>query len=379
MGAKGTGVGMRKPATVGKGGRAPIPAGVCGTSALVVGAALLLGSAVACKKPQAQIVGTTVRVERRTLQSTVAATGTIRPQVGADVKVGPRVSGLLKRLYVRVGDTVRAGQVLAELEHADLDAAVRDAEAAVREGQARLTLDQAVLARRERLAKDGIVSAEDLEIARKTVAVDEAALESAESRLDSARIVQGYATVAAPISGTVTAISTQEGETVAASFAVPTFVTIVDLSRLQVDAYVDEVDIGRIKPGQRATFTVDAAPAENFEGAVQAVVPQALVRNNVVNYVVLLSINKGPKALLRPDMTATLSIETGEQREALVVPADAVQYDAQGSAYVTVVKDGKSEKRTIVCGSQSGGDIPVKEGLGEGEEVLLPQNSGGAA
>ncbi len=379
MGAKGTGVGMRKPTTAGKGGRAPIPAGVCGAAALAAGAALLLGSAVACKKPQAQVAGTTVRVERRTLQSTVAATGTIRPQVGADVKVGPRVSGLLKRLYVRVGDTVRAGQVLAELEHADLDAAVRDAQAAVREGQARLALDRAVLARRERLAKDGIVSAEDLEIARKTVAVDEAALESAESRLDSARIVQGYATVAAPISGTVTAISTQEGETVAASFAVPTFVTIVDLSRLQVDAYVDEVDIGRIKPGQRATFTVDAAPAESFEGAVQAVVPQALVRNNVVNYVVLLSINKGPKALLRPDMTATLSIETGERREALVIPAGAVQYDAQGSAYVTVVKDGKSEKRTIVCGSQSGGEIPVKEGLDEGEEVLLPQTSGGAA
>jgi RND family efflux transporter MFP subunit len=349
-------------------------------AAVLVGlAGLMLGGAIACKKIPASAQGTTVRAERRTLQSTVTATGMIRPQVGADVKVGPRVSGLLKRLYVKVGDTVKAGQVLAELEHTDLDAAVRDAKAVVAEMEARLTLGRSVLARREQLAKDGIVSAEDLDIARNTVAVAEGSLESAESRLASARIVQGYATVAAPISGTVTVISTQEGETVAASFAVPTFVTIVDLNRLQVDAYVDEVDIGRVKPGQKATFTVDAAPAESYEGQVQAVVPQAMVRNNIVNYIVLLSIGKGPKDALRPEMTATISIETGERREALVVPAGAVQYDAQGSAYVTVMEKGKPLKRTVVCGSASGGEVPIKEGLAEGEEVFLPQASGSAS
>jgi HlyD family secretion protein len=349
------------------------------TTILMTLAMLFLGGALACKKPQAQVAGTMVRVERRTLQSTVTATGTVRPQVGADVKVGPRVSGLLKRLYVKVGDSVKAGQVLAELEHEDLDAAVRDAEAAVAEARARLDLDRAILGRREGLAKDGIVSEEDLDVARKNVAVDEAALNSASSRLASARIIRGYATVSAPISGTVTSISTQEGETVAASFAVPTFVTIVDLSRLQVDAYVDEVDIGRVRVGQKASFTVDAAPAENFEGQVQAVVPQAMVRNNVVNYVVLLSIQKGPKETLRPEMTATISIETGERREALVVPAGAVLYDAQGSAYVTVMNKGKPQKRTVVCGSASGGEIPIKDGLAEGEEILLPQASGGAS
>jgi RND family efflux transporter MFP subunit len=338
--------------------------------------ALLFCGLAACKKPEAAARGQTVKVERRTLQSVVTASGAIRPQVGADVKVGPRVSGLLKRLYAKVGDTVKAGQVLAELEHTDLDAAVRDAQAAVNEAKARLDLDRSILARRERLAKDGIISSEDLEVAGKNVAVDQASLESAESRLALARITQGYATVAAPISGTVTVISTQEGETVAASFAVPTFVTIVDLSRLQVEAYVDEVDIGRVKPGQNATFTVDAAPSESFEGNVQAVVPQAMVRNNVVNYVVLLAIEKGRKELLRPEMTASVSIETGERREALVVPAAAVQYDGQGSAYVTVMENGKPQKRTIACGSQGGAEIPVKEGLAEGEEVLLPEASG---
>ncbi|MGC8724553.1 MAG: efflux RND transporter periplasmic adaptor subunit [Acidobacteriota bacterium] len=342
-------------------------------------AVVALAGLAGCKKPKAQVTGTLVRVKQRTLESTVSATGTITPQVGADVKVGPRISGLLQKLYVKVGDTVQTGEVLAEIEHADLDQAVRDAGTAVKEARAKLDLDKLVLARRVRLEREGIVSPEDLDIARETVTVDKAALESAQSHLASARIMQGYATVRAPISGTVTAISTQEGETVAASFAVPTFVTIVDLNRLQVDAYVDEVDIGHVKPGQSATFTVDAAPSETFHGTVQAVIPQAMVRNNVVNYVVLLTIQKGPKGILRPAMTATVSIETGEHRAALVVPAGAVQYDAQGSSYVTVVVKGKPQKKVVVCGSQSGGEIPIKDGLSEGEEVLLPQAQSGGA
>ncbi len=339
-------------------------------------AMLLCCGLAACKKQEAPSPGRMTRVERRTLQSVITASGAIRPQVGANVKVGPRVSGLLKRLYVKVGDSVKAGQVLAELEHTDLDATVRDAQAAVNETKARLDLDRSMLVRRKALEKDGVISPEDLDVASKNVSVDEASLASAESRLALARITQGYATVAAPISGTVTAISTQEGETVAASFSVPTFVTIVDLSRLQVEAYVDEVDIGRVKPGQSAVFTVDAAPSESFGGLVQAVVPQAMVRNNVVNYIVLLSIEKGRKKLLRPEMTASVSIETGERRESLVVPAGAVQYDAQGSAYVTVMEKGKLQKRTISCGAASGPEIPVKEGLAENEEVLLPEAPG---
>lgn len=341
-------------------------------------AAILLLGLCGCKKPKAMSKERTVRVERRTLASAVSATGIIEPQVGADVKVGPRMSGLLQKLYVKVGDRVKKGQVLAELEHSQLDSAVRDAEGSVKAAKASVALDRSVLRRRKQLAGEGIISAEDLEVAEKTLAVDKAMLESALSRLSSVRIMRSYSTVRAPISGTVTAIATQEGETVAASFAVPTFVTIVDLSRMQVNAYVDEVDIGRVKVGQHATFTVDAAPADDFEGRVEAVVPQPVVRNNVVNYVAVVSIEKGPKGVLRPEMTATLSIETGKESEALLVPAAAVRYDSGGNAYVMVLKDGKPQKQTVECGNSSGGDLVVKNGLVEGEQVLVGANDGGS-
>jgi macrolide-specific efflux system membrane fusion protein len=326
----------------------------------------------ACHRSDAQAAGERVTVIRTSLSSTVTASGTVKPQVGAEVKVGPRVSGLLERLYVKVGDSVTKGQVLAELEHSDLDAAVRDAQAAVRAAKAQCDLATSEYDRRLKLAREGIVSAEDLEVSQKGMESDEAMLQSARTRLDSAQITQSYATIHAPIRGTVTAISTQEGETVAASFAVPTFVTIMDLSRLQVDAYVDEVDIGKVKPGQKAIFTVDAYPAQTFEGHVQAVIPQAIVRNNVVNYVLLIGIDSANETLLRPEMTASVSIETGEQRDALVLPSRAIQHDVQGNSFVTVLEEGKAIKRPVDAGEESGDVTRIRSGLAEGDQVLVP-------
>jgi len=344
---------------------------------IIAGLAVALVCLAGCHRAAAKAVSTeTVEATRTTLSSTVTASGTVKPQVGAEVKVGPRVSGLLKKLYVKVGDTVKRGQVLAELEHSDLDAAVRDAEASVKEARATLGLAKAQYARRAKLEAAGITSKEDLDVSREAVAVDDAALQRAEAQLSSARIVQGYATVRAPIGGTVTAISTQEGETVAASFAVPTFVTIMDLSRLQVDAYVDEVDIGKVKPGQKASFTVDAYPAETFAGRVRAVIPQAVVRNNVVNYVVLITIESANRKLLRPEMTASVSIETGEHRDALVLPTLAIQHDVQGNAFVTVMENGRAVKRPITAGEESGDVTRIRGGLTEGEKVLVPADNG---
>lgn len=314
-----------------------------------------------------------VKVQRVNLSSTIIASGTVKPQVGAQVKVGPRISGLLTHLHVKVGTTVEAGQVLAELEHADLDAAVRDAEASVKETEAKRKLAKAQYERRNVLGAEGIISREDLDVASQTLSASEAALQSAMTRLDSARIVRGYAVVRAPISGTVTSITTQEGETVAASFAVPTFVTIVDLSRLQVETYVDEVDIGRVTAGQEATFTVDAYPSQNFEGSVQAIVPQAIIRTNVVSYVVLVSITSKNASLLRPEMTASVKIVAGTQRDALVIPAEGVRRDDVGRTYVAVLQGGRAVRRPVSLGMESDGVIQVKAGLSEGENVLLKQ------
>lgn len=313
-----------------------------------------------------------VTVSRMDVQSEIVASGTVKPEVGAEVNVGPRISGVLTRLHVRVGDHVATHQLLAQLDHTDLDAAVDVATANVREAEAGVAQTEDVRKRREALARSGLVSSEDLELARSEATLAEARLERARATLRQVQIQRGYAEVFAPISGTVTAIATREGETVAASFAVPTFVTIMDLSRLQVEAYVDEVDIGRVAVGQQARFTVDAFPQETFEGLVRAVVPQPKVRETVVNYVVILTISTENRTLLRPGMTASVSITCGAQTGALVIPTRAIQRDAEGRPFVTVQENGRELRRDVALGELYGAMVRVKGGLAEGESVLVP-------
>ncbi len=326
-----------------------------------------------------------VRVVREDVPLTVVATGTVGPEVGAEVKVGPRISGVLEKLYVHVGDHVRAGALLARLDDRQLRAEVRAAESDVRSARAnlesastRVALASAVLLRRKALARSGLVSAEDLdvrtrelELARSEEASARARLDQARTRLDQARIELGYATIHAPISGTVTTVATQEGETVAASFAVPTFVTIMDLDRLQVETYVDEVDIGKVKTGQDAEITVDAFPNETFEGNVTAVSPEARIHDNVVTYVVLVSLTSANRRLLRPKMTASVTITAGERKGLLLLPVTAVRRDEAGAPWVMIRKNGRDERLPVRLGEMFGNDVEVREGVEEGDEVIV--------
>jgi RND family efflux transporter MFP subunit len=312
------------------------------------------------------------------------ATGTVRPEVGAEVKVGPRISGVLEELLVHVGDSVRAGDLLARLDDAKLRANVQAAEAelaaaraAVGRAETQVVRASALLARRETLANGGLVSAEDLElqqrdldIAHAEAGAAQARLRVAQTRLRSAQIELGYATIQAPISGTVTTVATREGEAVAASFTVPTFVTIMDLDRLEVETYVDEVDIGKVAVGQEAEISLDAFPNETFAGEVCAVSPEARVRDNVVTYVVLVRITDGDRGLLRPQMTASITISAGARRGLLLVPIEAVRRDDAGRPYVLVSRSDTAERRPVRLGQMYGSQVEVRSGLDEGEQAV---------
>ena len=136
----------------------------------------------------------------------------------------------------------------------------------------------------------------------------EARIGQAEAALELTRVQLSYATVRSPIAGVVASVSTQEGETVSSGMSAPTFVTVIDLTRLQVEAYVDEVDIGRVRPGLAATFTVDTYPEREFSGTVTAIYPKAVLQDNVVNYLTIVTV-ADPGGLLRPEMTANVTIE----------------------------------------------------------------------
>jgi len=363
-------------------------------------------------------------VARRDLTAAVTATGTIKAMVGAEVKVGSRIPGRVERLAVQVGDRVRAGQAIARLEQDDLQASVekaradltaaearlltvrngarrqeiQTAEAALRQAEANRLLAQVNLERYRVLYQDGGIAlqmvdtaardhdvaaaqvrgareqldlvrekytAEDLQYAEAQVLQAKAALKIAEANL-------GYATITAPMSGVVASVSTQQGETVTSGSAAaqaPTFVTIIDLNRLQVDAYVDETDIGKVEVGQAATFLVDAFPEKEFAGTVRAIYPKALIQQNVVTYDVVIAIDNR-EGFLRPDMTANVTITVAKREKVLAVPNAAVR--REDGERVALLQDGERfARRPIKTGWKDKQFTEVLSGLKEGERVVV--------
>jgi len=314
--------------------------------------------------------GSLVPAKMMDLPAQVIATGTVTPQVGAEVKVGPRISGQLAKLNVQIGDKVKKGDVLGVLVENDLKANVDRAVATLSADEAAAAYADANYKRLKQLLPKGYVSQDQVEAAKKTLDTSLANIKNDKAALEYAKIQLSYATVTAPIDGVVEAVATQEGETVAASFNTPTFVQLIDLSRLEVDAYVDEVDIGGVKVGQKATFQVDAYPDKVFKGEVVAIHPQAIIQDNVVNYDVIIKITDPFEGLLRPTMTASVTINLDSLKGALVIPSKAVKHDG-GKTYVMVPNGKGFTQRPVTLGKESGDFVQVKAGLSAGDKVQV--------
>ncbi|MCB2190240.1 MAG: efflux RND transporter periplasmic adaptor subunit [Deltaproteobacteria bacterium] len=375
-----------------------------------------------------QIQGKDFQVKRGTIRRMVVSTGTVKPQVGAEVKVGARVSGRVEKLLVSIGQKVQAGQVVAVIEHRDLEAKLSQAQAELNADKARLqrikttgpkeiaraefelaeakaTLDLSSLdfQRQEKMRTSDLVAQDALDRAREKhlvaqarlnaakaklnqaqhsyqqdLKVAEADLAASQARLVTAQVNLNYATIRAPITGVVSSVSTQEGETVAASLSAPTFINIVDLSRLQVDDFVDETDIGMVKVDQKAFFTVDAYPHKKFMGVVESIQPSANIVDDVVYYPVTIKILGDYQDQLKPEMTATVSIITGVRRDVLIVPAPAIRRKG-GKSMVHVRRDGQVSLQPVQVGWTEDSWAEITEGLEQGQTLIVPMNTPMAA
>ncbi len=308
--------------------------------------------------------------ELRNLSLRVLATGIVKPMVGAEVKVGSRISGLVEKLYANVGDSVDRGQMIAQLEDSELKARYLQAQATERSARAAAEYSRVDLERQKTLWQENLVSRNQLDLAQKTHDMNLAQLLQAEANVKLAGVQLDYTRINAPIRGVVASVSTQEGETVAASFSAPTFVNIIDLERLEVWAYVDETDIGRIRVGQQASFTVDTYPDHAFSGEVTAIYPKAVIQDNVVNYVATLSIGQNVDALLRPEMTASVTLMIENRPDVLTIPLKALRREG-GQRVVTVLNGDRREKRPVRTGFSADGFIEISDGLKQGESVLI--------
>jgi macrolide-specific efflux system membrane fusion protein len=232
---------------------------------------------------------------------------------------------------------------------------------------------QKKLQRTQTLYAREFVSQEDIDVAERDCKAAQAQVNLLKETIKYNETQLSYATIVAPISGIIASVSTQEGETVAAGLSAPTFVTIIDLSRLQVDTFVDETDIGRVKNEQPAIFTVDAYPDKEFSGKVIAVYPKAIIQQNVVYYDVIIAITN-TEGLLKPDMTASVTISAGNRDNVLSVPNKAVKRESEQKV-VYILQNDKAVRKTVKTGWKDSNYTEILEGVTEGETVIIGETS----
>jgi HlyD family secretion protein len=335
-------------------------------------------------------------VDRGDLVVSISATGTLNAVT--TVQVGSQVSGTISRLAADFNSVVKKGQVIAQLDPTFLQASVNEQRANVSRAQAQFDDANRTVKRQQDLFAKSLVAQADLDAATTNYAATKAGLEQAKAALQRNEVNLQYATITAPISGVVISRNVDVGQTVAASFSAPTLFTIAnDLRKMQVQASVDESDIGNVKAGQDVTFRVDSYPERDFRGRVSQVRLAPVVSQNVVTYNVIIDVSNDDLPLM-PGMTATVTIGVEKHENVLRVPIQASRFtpaDApidqvagapvgdpkertkkRNTVRLWVMNDGRPRQVSAVRGLQNMRYLELAETeLKEGDEVIVGSNA----
>ena len=289
----------------------------------------------------------TEKVTRGDIMLQVRATGTINPV--RTVQVGSQVSGILEKIYVDFNSEVKKGDILAQIDSTFLYASVKEVEASFERTQAQVNEAERNYSRITELSKKDLVSQAELDAAKTGYESAIAQQKQAQGALDRARVNLRYAVIHSPIDGVVISRDVDVGQTVASSFQTPKLFSIaMDLRRMQVEASVDEADIGQVRVGQDVTFTVDSYSDEQFRGRVSQVRLSPVIVQNVVTYTVIIDV-QNPDLKLRPGMTATVSILVDKREGILRIPALAIRFQPPQEILEELQKSkkkGSEEKKT---------------------------------
>jgi len=352
----------------------------------------------------------TVIVEAKTIVATtgnvtnlVTATGTIEPIT--QVEVGTQVSGVVEKIYVDYNSEVKEGQLIAELDKTNLRASVVQAQANYDNALSQKNYTETIYNRQKTLFDNQVISKADYDDALYSYQTAKGTVTQRYSELQTARTNLGYANIYSPIDGVVLSRDIDEGQTVAASYSTPTLFTIAqDLKEMQVEADVDEADIGNVKEGQRVSFTVDAYIGETFEGEVTQVRLNPTTTSNVVTYTVVIKAHN-PDLKLKPGLTATISIYTLELKDVLTTQAKAVNFKPETALMSQYIEQNnleisdpsgnntsnKKEEQTILWvlnndktiepkpvkfGASDGVNVQILEGISKGEKLVYSLKEG---
>jgi HlyD family secretion protein len=296
------------------------------TILLVIGIliAILLIWFLFLRKKEVPVTVVAQKPTRGYIAQSVTATGKIEPE--DTVTVGAQVSGIIKYLYVDFNSKVKKGQLIAEIDKSLLQAALDQNKGNLANAQAQLIFQKNNFNRQSLLYKTDGISKADYDSAVNSLNAAKAGVESAQAQVNSATKNLSYANIYSPIDGVVLNRSISVGQTVASSFSTPTlFIIAKDITKMEVEANVDEADIGDVKAGNRASFTVDAFINDSFAGTVKEIRLHPTVSSNVVTYTTIINA-PNDDLKLKPGMTANIVIYTTEVNNALLIPAKALSF-----------------------------------------------------
>ncbi|NHA05337.1 efflux RND transporter periplasmic adaptor subunit [Mucilaginibacter sp. HC2] len=281
------------------------------------------------RKPTPPVVLTTQKPTKGYIAQSVTATGKIEPV--DTVTVGTQVSGIIKFLYADFNSKVKKGQLIAELDKSLLQATLDQVQGNLQNSQSQLVYAKNNFNRQDLLYKTDAISKADYDSAVNTLHAAQASVVSSAAQVRLAKQNLAYADIYSPIDGVVLNRNISIGQTVAASFSTPTlFVIAKDITKMEVEANVDEADIGDVKAGERASFTVDAFINDQFAGTVEDIRLHPSVSSNVVTYTTIINAPNDDMKL-KPGMTANIIIYTKEVNNAMLIPAKALSFTPDSS------------------------------------------------
>lgn len=354
--------------------------------------------------PEVQVLET-ARVERGDIRGVLVETGIIKSQVGAVVKIGSRATGTIVKMNVKIGDRVKQGDLIALIDDRETREKIQRQQAAldgarktlaqvestypqrIKEAQANLEYAKINHSREKELLKfeyttpDAVDKAENQQKALEAnwrklqkeyqteVEITRARIAEITAQIKELEVTLSYTKIYAPIDGVVSDVTLQQGETIVAGLQVANLVTIQDPSRLDMQIYVDETNIGKTKVGQQVEFYVDSFPDKTFRGSIDKLYPQPQTKDNIVYYLAIMSIPKEDAAFLRPEMTTHVKVIFEEKRDILTVPNAAVKFEEGKQIAYKVVGPNKVEKLELKTGLRGEEKTEILAGAEDGDEV----------
>ena len=357
----------------------------------------------------------TAKVMKGSLRGVIVETGIIKPQVGAVVKIGARATGTIMKMNVKIGDKVTNGQLIALIDDREIQKAIdqqkaslisaenmlrqveqtypeRIREAGANYEYARITFERETeLLKHEYTTKDAVDRARSqfeaaeanwkklrseygtqIEIAKSNVEDIDAQLRQQETRLTYTRIYS-------PIDGLVSDVTAQEGETIVAGLQVANLVTVLDPTRLEMWIYVDETDIGKVRIGQPVEYYVDTFPEKLFNGTIEKIYPQPVVKENIVYYLAIVRVSKGDSTFLKPEMTTHIKIIFSEEQNILIAPNASIKFEKGKQVAYKVTGPDKVQRVDVRTGIRGEDNTEIISGASEGDvlatKLILPVSS----